>query len=257
MSINGTEPKRAIRSEQTFKKPRLFAGSNYSTKDSIEIVDDCSDSMGQVEEQFAPSDEVQNAAALAKAKLELLAKPHKHSPSSRTESSFPSTSFDDASSDSALSSPPPETPDLSPTQRNIEYVNNASLGLKGDCTSRCPVCKEKIDLDFLDEFAKGNRLTVRQQTQFCRAHKRHTATMVWEENHYPKIDWHRLDERLKNYHGAIDEILQGRKVSFYRNAFEDFINSRKERTLRKNLMDGNEIEDLTPGYYGSRGAKIM
>ena len=194
---------------------------------------------------------------MAKEKLGLSVETYKPPISPKTTSSLPSTYFDDISSNSPLSSPPPETPDTSPTQKNIDYVNNAALGLARTYLSRCPFCREEVDKAFFDECVGPERLTVRQQEIFCKAHKKYTAEAIWEKQGFPKIDWHQLDERLRNYHNDIDDILQGQRFSFYRNAFEDLVKNRKDRTIHKSLMNGHEIEEMTPGYYGSRGARIM
>ncbi len=181
-------------------------------------------------------------------------------PSSKTTSSLPSTSFDDSRSSSTLSSPPPEIEiiDVSPTQKNVEYVTNAALVFaKEDSAPKCPCCNERVESLFFKEWTGGRRLTIRQQADFCKAYKKHKAENEWREQGFPHIDWHGLNERLNKFHHAIDEILQGRKSSFYRNVFEDLVKSGKDRTLRKTLMNGDELEEPTPGYYGSRGARIM
>lgn len=181
-------------------------------------------------------------------------------PSSKTTSSLPSTSFDDTRSSSTLSSPPPEMEiiDVSPTQKNVEYVTNAALVFaKEDSVPKCPYCNERVESLFFEEWTGGRRLTIRQQADFCKAYKKHKAENEWREQGFPYIDWQSLDERLKKHHDAIDDILQGRKSSFYRNVFEDLVKSGKDRKLRKTLMNGDELEESTPGYYGSRGARIM
>ncbi len=249
---------RATRSNNQARKPLTSADPNDLPIELDSPFEASGEPLDQAKEQFGLSNTIQDAAGLAKTKLGLSVNTYKPPPSSKTTSSFPSTSFDDTSSNSPLSSPPPETPDISPTQKNIEYVNNASLALTKDLSRRCPLCKEIVDQVFYDGYFNGNeRRTIRQQAQFCADHKRHAAETTWEDQCFPKIDWQQLDDRLKNYHDAIDDIMQGRKFSFYRNAFEDLVKDRKDRRLRKNLMDGEESEGLTPGYYGSRGARIM
>ena len=254
--VSSVSSKQAGESEQGFKKPHMFANFGDVTKDSNDIVDEHSDPVEQAKEQFARSDEIRSAADLAKEKLDMLTKPYRHPPSSKTGSSMPSTSVDDASSDSALTTPP-DSPNLSPTQKNIEYVRNVVFEPKKKPKDRCPVCNENIDQELLEEYPAVDRLMIREQSQFCKAHKRRTAETTWEKQGFPKIDWHGLDGRLNKFHDAINDILQGRKFSFYRNGFEDIIKTRKDRSLQKNLMKDVEIEELTPGYYGSRGARIM
>lgn len=181
-------------------------------------------------------------------------------PSSKTTSSLPSTSFDDTSDTSTLSSPPSEMEimDVSPTQKNVEYVTHAALVFaQEDSAPKCPLCNERVDSLFFEEWTGGRRLTIRQQVDFCRAYKKHMAGNEWRKQGFPDIDWQCLDERLNKYHYAIDDILQGRRFSFYRNVFEDLVKSGKDRKMRKTILNGDEFEESTPGYYGSRGARVM
>lgn len=100
-------------------------------------------------------------------------------------------------------------------------------------------------------------MTLRQQTQFCKAHKERSAESEWIERGYPKIDWQQLDARIADFHISMDDILSRRKSSFYRNAFEDTLKSGKNKTIQESLIGGDEIEGMSPGYYGGRGAKVM
>ena len=154
--------------------------------------------------------------------------------SSSTASSLPLASFDIADQSSRHSSPP-----------------------RSQSTATCPLCKEPVDKSFLKEYAAGKRLNIRQQAWFCKAHQIRTANAEWREKGYPDIDWLHFNDRLLSYHSAIDNILQGRRLSYYRNAFEDLIKSGKNRTLQQTMMSGNSIEGQYPGYYGSRGARVM
>lgn len=201
---------------------------------------------------------VRDAVNISKDKLGISDTQLRSLPPSTGTSSLTSTSLDDNCLSSPLSSPPLEFFEISPTRKNVEYVTNAAIALaKEDSSSRCPLCKEKVEGSFLEEWAGGRRLTIRQQADFCKAYKKHTAQNEWRKQGFPEIQWQSLDERLNQYHNAIDDVLQGRKISFYRNAFEDLVKVRKDRTLRKSLMDGDEFEESIPGYYGSRGARIM
>lgn len=112
------------------------------------------------------------------------------------------------------------------------------------------MCKERVDRIFLEDFDSGaKRLTVRQQTQFCKAHNTRSAGTEWVEKGYPKIDWLHFEERLTKYHAALEDVLNSRQHSFYRNSFEDQVKNRQSRMT--------DLEGLEPGYYGSRGAKVM
>ena len=255
-SVDTSSP-RATRSQKDSRDLFIPANRNESLNENDELSRQSFNPVENAKEHFNFANEIQNAADEAKGRLGLQENLYKPPPSSNSTSSLPLTTFDNGDSDSGLSSPPPETPELSPTQKNIDYVNNATLDFTEHRAARCPLCNEAIDRDFFDSSVGLKRLTVRQQEQFCRIHKKHSAEVTWEKQGYPKIDWHQLNEGLQHYYDAIDEILQGKRSSFYRNAFEDSMKSRKDRTLRKNLMEGEEVEGSSPGYYGSRGAKLM
>ena len=120
------------------------------------------------------------------------------------------------------------------------------------------MCKQPIDKSYLEEFCEvDTRMSLRQQSQFCKAHKERSAKSEWEERGYPEIDWLQLDTRITKFHTFMDDVLLRRKSSFYRNAFEDTLKSGKNKTLQESLMGGDEIEGTSPGYYGGRGAKVM
>lgn len=119
------------------------------------------------------------------------------------------------------------------------------------------MCKQPVEKSYLEGFNKaGTRMSLRQQAQFCMSHKERSAESEWVERGYPEIDWQQLDTRIAKYYTLMDDILSQRKLSFYRNAFEDSLKSGKNRTLQECLLKG-EIDTTSPGYYGGRGAKVM
>lgn len=177
-------------------------------------------------------------------------------PSSVTASSLQSTSNDAASSISSLSSPP-ESPILDASVEHQTFLAFKIPEYHNLTEAKCPVCKTIVDRDFLESFNNGNRLNVRQQGLFCRAHQKRSAVSEWEERGYPKIDWDRFDKRLKKHHHVLDAILKGMRQSFYRNALDDMVKSGRNRTLQQKMMSGEGVEGLSPGYYGTRGARAM
>ncbi|KAK3950923.1 RTC4-like domain-containing protein [Pseudoneurospora amorphoporcata] len=115
----------------------------------------------------------------------------------------------------------------------------------------CPMCDEELDEPFKEELkARRTRMTLHQGQQFCQSHKRHSAKKEWENRGYPDIDWTVLDKRIKKQYDFLRSILNGGK-SYYANVFSDKIKSGQNKTLMKS--DAN----LTPGYYGMRGLRIM
>ena len=149
-------------------------------------------------------------------------------------SSSSSSSIGDCSQSSGLSTPPD-----SPTK------------------TRCPLCKGLVEKEWFEEVTGCKRLTMRQQSEFCKSHKIKSAHDDWRQRGYPNIDWTTFNQRMMSYHSAIENTLQGHKPSFYRNALEDSIRAGKNRTLKQTMMQGHDLEGLCLGYYGSRGAKMM
>lgn len=121
----------------------------------------------------------------------------------------------------------------------------------------CPVCEVPVDREFLEEFNSGKRLKSRQQLRFCKAHKARSAKSEWAARGYPEIEWSKFDQRLRTYHPIIDAIVKGKRPSFYRNATEDRMNQSKFTTIKQMYGDNASVEEFSPGYYGSRGARAM
>ena len=174
----------------------------------------------------------------------------RNSGSSITESSLPSALRDRASSSSISSAP------SSPGGVEEAFSISSANGREPP-SAVCPVCKEPVDFEFLEEFDGGKRLRSRDQLRFCKAHRARSARSEWSAKGFPEIDWQRFDERMKRYHPVIDDILKGTKSSYYRNALEQQIRSKKFRTMKEAYQDSESMEGLSPGYYGSKGARAM
>lgn len=176
--------------------------------------------------------------------------------SSTTASSLPST-FNDAASYCSLSSPP-SSPEIDASIQGLLFEKtNIPYFREPPTRAKCPICQERVERNFLEDFERGGTLNIRQQLRFCKAHRAQTALSEWKARGYPEIDWQHFDKRLAHFHRELDDILQGKKPSFYRNAFEDRLRSGRNRTLQQAMMSGSSMEGLVPGYYGSRGAKVM
>lgn len=182
------------------------------------------------------------------------------SPSSVDAPPEPSTSVD------ATTTSPPRLTSM-PEDFDVPYASDQidEIALPEDITlppkpkpSICPFCKEPVDKDFLEERINvKERSSIRQQAHFCKTHKKRAAEEEWKKLQYPTIDWPNLSNRLSQFHAPLDDILQQRRSSFYRNAFEDVVQSRKKKTLRQDVLTASRIGELSPGYYGSRGARVM
>ena len=205
------------------------------------------------------SSKIQNAFHTATDKLGISNVQISIPPSAACDSSAPPTPLD---ATTALSSPLSSLDDspLGSCEDGVPIITSEDIP---DYTAKaqravCPMCKLPVDQSYLEGFTKvGTRMTLRQQAQFCKAHKERSAESEWAERGYPKIDWQQLDARIANFHPSMDDILSTRTFSFYRNAFEDSLKNGKNKTIQESLMRGDEVEGTLPGYYGGRGAKVM
>ena len=205
------------------------------------------------------SSKFQNALNFAKDKLGIFNGQTSLPPLATHDSSAPSSLLDAAST---ISSPLSSLGDsiLSSSQDGAPIITSEDIPDYSALAKPavCPMCKQPVDRSYLEEFCKvDSRMSLRQQSQFCKAHKERSAKSEWEERRYPQIDWLLLDTRITNFHTLLDDVLSRRKSSFYRNAYEDTLKSEKNKTLQESLMRGDEIEGTCPGYYGGRGAKVM
>ena len=156
---------------------------------------------------------------------------------------------------SSLSSPP-ASPILDASQEHHDFIATEIPDYYAPVAARCPMCKEKVDRASLEGFDRGKRMNVRAQTRFCRAHKQETARSQWRQRRYPDIAWTTFEDRLKRYRPNIKRILDGDVPSYYRNLLEHAVKGGRHRTLHQSLMSTG-FHGLTPGYYGSRGARLM
>ncbi|KAL3961784.1 hypothetical protein ACCO45_003307 [Purpureocillium lilacinum] len=130
---------------------------------------------------------------------------------------------------------------------SIAIVEKADTEAEADAAATtCPWCGEPVDKAALNDFSKGKRMNVRQQTKFCQKHRKQTALETWQAKGYPDVQWHDLTERFAKHRGHLLGIVNG-NASHYRSILADRIASGQARSLRKE-------DNLNPGYYGPRGS---
>ena len=163
-------------------------------------------------------------------------------------------------SDSSLSSPP-DSAVLDYAEQSVDLPLASSQLLDDSPYAICPLCDETVDRSFLDEFSNyARRMSIRKQTLFCHAHQRRSAIEEYKAAGYPEVNWKRFPRRLKRYHGHIDEILDQKKESWCRKELEERAKSGTRRTLRQTAMatdDESSMHKFVPGYYGTKGARLM
>ena len=112
---------------------------------------------------------------------------------------------------------------------------------------RCPMCKQPLDIS---EFEDQGLMNTRQQERFCRSHQQKSAQADWESKGYPNINWSELDHRLSKHHAFVRSLINGAPCH-QRSILDEKVKAGKERNLLKST------ENLIPGYYGSRGLRVI
>lgn len=136
-------------------------------------------------------------------------------------------------------------PDAIIGMKNLEREDSSDVD---DYTgSRCPMCNEPVAAEDLKALGKMN---TRKQEKFCLSHQRKTARSNWKSKGYPDIDWETLDSRIFNHHAFIKKIIGG-ATCHYREVFDEKVKAGKDRNLMKSSTN------LIPGYYGSRGLRLI
>jgi RTC4-like domain len=132
-----------------------------------------------------------------------------------------------------------------------------------DAQPHCPMCGAELDHDAVDDFEMaypdktiGKKTDFRTQTVFCRWHKEREAKVKYQQAGYPDIDWNTLPARLKRYRRKMGEILQKPETSYFRRELDERVRSGKDRTLLMH-MKNEGVANVSPGYYGARGLKVM
>ncbi|KAJ9296717.1 hypothetical protein DTO271G3_4916 [Paecilomyces variotii] len=120
----------------------------------------------------------------------------------------------------------------------------------------CPMCKQRVDRDLLLDFLAQPKQRVRDQERFCESHRKESAEQEWRDKGYPTIDWEGFDERIRGHFAALEKVLTPDCHSFYRNILDGEMKSGKAKNFRLSLA-GEGLENMSCGYYGSKGAGKM
>lgn len=161
--------------------------------------------------------------------------------------------LDEMSSLSSLSSPDSE---FSLNEEDDTLLASATTVLGPSDEALCPMCKQPVDRDLLLDFLAQPKQRVREQERFCESHRKESAEQEWRDKGYPTIDWERFDERIRGHFAALEKILTPDSHSFYRNILAGEMKSGKAKNFRLTLA-GDGLENMSCGYYGSKGAGKM
>jgi hypothetical protein len=129
---------------------------------------------------------------------------------------------------------------------------------RDDGISRCPVCREEVlDEDLQNFKIRFPLMRVREQQHFCKQHNLKTARLEYEQRGYPIIQWDKLEHRLETKHiSDIPFIMERPEKSHFRKLMEARLESGLERTLFRQLKNQGS-DAVSMGYYGPRGMQIM
>ncbi|KAI5307016.1 hypothetical protein KEM56_005598 [Ascosphaera pollenicola] len=124
----------------------------------------------------------------------------------------------------------------------------------------CPICSCPMYDDLADECQLVLTQPFRRQTAFCQRHTRKRALEEWEERSYPKIDWETFEERIASCFPTLEEIITGKRSSFYRKLMTKQADEEGDKSTMKKYrltVESKNLESISTGYYGPRGAKLM
>lgn len=120
----------------------------------------------------------------------------------------------------------------------------------------CPMCKEEVDPEALARFEVQSKQRFREQVGFCDSHQTSKAEKEWKNKGYPIIDWDTFDERIRSHFNDLEKFLVPGNSSHYRNLLDGDLKAGKAKNFRLTLSGGG-LENISCGYYGTRGSGKM
>jgi hypothetical protein len=162
----------------------------------------------------------------------------------------------------------PELSELSELDSDVEEVDPRTLNLPtpGEYvpTVKCKGCGKNVPLllkqEFEDRYNDSKPLSYKKWNWFCDHHKREDARQIWQERGYPEIKWDSLEKRVRAHHDRLLAVLEKRSTSVYRDRLQKRVDSGSTRSAaaayNPSSSDDGELE-IKPGYYGSKGEKLM
>lgn len=119
----------------------------------------------------------------------------------------------------------------------------------------CPVCEIPVDMELFKSFKSMEKMG--QQSRFCLLHRRKSAEQQWKERRYPTIEWDSFQTRIEGHFAELERILLPDSCSVYRELLKSSaLEHNKQGNFRLSITN-SELEKMTTGYYGARGAKNM
>jgi hypothetical protein len=162
-----------------------------------------------------------------------------------------------------------ESKALEGLRQNLE-VDVAALPFE-DRDSICALCQEPVTPTLSTRFYRDRKRTVKNQTLFCKEHKRITAQTEYTTLGLPQIDWGELPSRIRRYKPQLVKLLRNETEgeSEYRKqhaaklltgkaaALPSRAKDKKKEVLEEEAFKTIDTTEEPTGYYGPRGKRIM
>ena len=135
----------------------------------------------------------------------------------------------------------------------------------------CALCQASVDPVQSAAFYRERKRTVRNQTLFCKEHRRTTAQAEYQALGLPRVHWEGLPEQIRSYRPQLKALLRNKtKVeSEYRKQHAEKLLSgraaalpskrkdQKTEELEEEMFATMDDADESTGFYGPRGKRIM
>ncbi|KAI9468665.1 hypothetical protein BDB00DRAFT_274710 [Zychaea mexicana] len=113
----------------------------------------------------------------------------------------------------------------------------------------------------VDNYSSSPRWVLQKQEQelFCYTHRIEYAyrAIATEEFHPLSIGFVALPKRIHNFKSQLEDILYGRRPSFYKDLTIQSVKKNGFHNARNIGFMLGRVSELRPGYYGSRGSVVI
>ncbi|KAL6229907.1 hypothetical protein BDW75DRAFT_84081 [Aspergillus navahoensis] len=120
----------------------------------------------------------------------------------------------------------------------------------------CPMCRAPVSPGSLLVFRAQPSQRIRDQRKFCESHKISSAEQEWKNAGYPTIDWDEFDQRIESHFSEIEKLMVPDNSSYYRNYLKSMLKDGRAKNFALRF-EGDVLEALSCGYYGTRGSERM
>ncbi|EPS39161.1 hypothetical protein H072_7067 [Dactylellina haptotyla CBS 200.50] len=123
----------------------------------------------------------------------------------------------------------------------------------------CPMCDEEVSQQLYESYMPDLPKKMALKRKLHKSHKLEKAYAKKKELGIPDIDWDTLEDRCKRYFSHLEDIMEGRTKSHFKDISESFLKTKKNngKSRTEAIFEKGNWEKEIPGYYGPRGRDIM